>query len=110
MYIRKNTRLNIIVGILAFVVMCAATNHLRAAELPNRVITNVVDGSGWKTQIRLVNLSATTAFVHLKCYGDDSKEKAFNGFSGSDIQQIIPANGSVVLETAGTVDSFMGPG
>jgi hypothetical protein len=67
------------------------------------VVTQLVDGAGWKTIITMVNLNDTSAPYTLRFYGDDGSPLSLTTSlgSGSAFPGTLPPRGSTAVETAG---------
>jgi hypothetical protein len=68
-------------------------------------IPHIVDGSGWKTTITLVNLATAPRRYKIAFRGDDGAARSFDFVgrgSGSTFSGEIPRGGLAVLETTGS--------
>jgi hypothetical protein len=72
------------------------------------VIAQVVDGASWKTIITLVNVDTGTGAYVINFYADNGSPLTLSttAGTGSTIAGTLPVNGSVVIETTGTVTAL----
>lgn len=77
---------------------------------PSQAISQIADGTGWKTTIVLTNLDTAPASYTLRFWKGDGTAQTFPlGANGAGVQQLtgtIPVNGSQTLETPGTANTL----
>lgn len=89
--------------------LCAASLGAQGVVVPGGgIVSQVVDGSGWKTSITIVNLDNTIALFDMGFFADDGSPMSLTTnfgtaslFSGS-----IPPRGTLTLSTAGLKSSL----